>query len=96
MSDERLDAIRAVAELWLAAPTDEPLVLDRDEHGAVFLSRGIPASRLTKAQAARMLGIAYNTLQSRYISRGKLHVGQDGKIALLALRRLMSRLDGKD
>lgn len=36
MIDGRLEAIKTIVELWLAAPTDEPLVLDRDERAVFF------------------------------------------------------------
>lgn len=95
MTDILASAVADVAAAWLAAPTNEPLVIERDGDGGVIFSRGIAATRMTLTEAAQQLGISRPTLYRRYIDTGALRVGDDGRIARKSLIRLINDIDGR-
>jgi len=88
------DTIAAIAAAWLAAPTEQPLTLYKTADG-VQVFQGVPALRMSQADAARFLGISINTFKARFLAAGLVRIGADGRISRTALRRTSNDLDGR-
>lgn len=85
-----------VLDGFFAAPTSEPLVIEKVGSDGVIFSRGIPKTRMTISEAAVFLGMDRKTLSNNYIKRRKLRVGSDRKISRKAVLDLFNSFDGKD
>lgn len=83
-----------VLDRFFAAPTSEPLVVERVGDSVVF-SRGIPEPRMTITAAALFLGMSRTTFYANYITPRKIRVGNDKRIARKAILSIFSATDGR-
>jgi len=85
------EAVAPIVDRWLSSAPGQPLVLTSDGAGGVEARIGLAdASRISGAEAARLLGITYRTFVRN--SFFGLRRGADRKFSRLQVDNLKERL----